>query len=320
MSRSLIVLEPWRSQSRGERLHNISDCFVFTTPIKHVLRQLRERVEDLPSSKSKRAIVLTGPDGTGKTALAQHFAESYPPSDGEGADCRTVVLTSPPGKIDATSLADTVISACKWPVRLRYRNLSPEGQMDYVLDQCQTRMLIFTRADFLAPNDEKKIAPDTITFFVRLLDRAVPTIVLVASPLFARRLNSISELRGKLTALPIRPVRYGRSWLKVVEQYDAILPFEKGGLMATGMPEMLHLGTGGKLPLLSGLTADTGRLALRGPKRSDRLLKEHFERAFPLYLPGEPNPFAGDRDLKSLLAEIARKSSLEDLTPDSGDN
>jgi hypothetical protein len=181
-------------------------------------------------------------------------------------------------------------------------------------------MLIFTRADFLAPNDEMNIAPDTITFFVRLLDRAVPTIVFVASPLLAERLNAISKFRGKLMVLPIGPVRYGRGWLRVVEQYDEMLPFQKGSLMATGMPEMLHLGTEGKLPLLSGLSVEAGRLALRG--RSDRLLKEHFERIFPLYLPGEPNPFVGDSDLKSLLAEIARRSSLmlETLIRDSGEH
>lgn len=321
-SRPLVgVAEPWRELSPAKRLKSVSDRFVFTRPIKEVLRSLSMRIDEFPSAKYKRAIVLTGPDGTGKTALVQNFAESFPLSNGEGVDRRTVVLTSPSGKIDPASLADTVIGACNWPVRPRFKSAkTPERQMDLVLDECHARMIIFTRADFLAANSEKKIAPEAIPFFLGLMDRGGPTVVLVASSTLSSKLTSLPGLDGKLTTLSIGPVRYGPRWLRAIEQYDAMLPFESGGLTATGMPEMLHLGTDGRLPLLSGLTSDAGRLAHFGAKRSDRLLREHFELAFPEYRPGKPNPFTADQHLEALLAEIDRRSTLmlEDLVPDNG--
>jgi hypothetical protein len=315
--------KPWRDMTPHERLNDISNRFVFTKPIKELLRKLKSRVEEIPSSKSKRVIVLSGPEGTGKTALAQHLAESYAAVDEDGVDQRTVVLTSPTFKVDAASLADAVVRDVNWPVRPRLSGeRSPEKQMDWVLDKSRARMLIFTRADFLAPNGED-VAPQAIPFLVRLMDRPNhPTLVLVASSPFAAKIARHSKLADKLTNLELRPLEYGKRWLRAVEQYDAMLPFVIGGLTSTGMPEMLYLATAGKLPLLSGLSVEAGRFALFGAKRADRLSKEHFHLAFSEFRPGSSNPFAGEHKVEALIAEINRKAgvTVEDLIPDDGED
>ncbi|MFK4522954.1 hypothetical protein ABIF90_000935 [Bradyrhizobium japonicum] len=307
---AVVVREAWRDAPASVRLDMTSDQFIFTSPIKDVLRKLRLRVEELPTRKSKCVIILSGPDGVGKTALVKHFAESFSQSDGEGLDYRPVVIASPIGKSDSDTLAKAVISACNWPVQLRFRSGMPsEDRMNYVLAQCRTRMLILTRADFLLSDDEKRIASETVRFLVRLLDRSSLIVTLVASPTLSNILNFHPKLRGKLSTLFLGPIPYGRRWYKALEQYDAGIPFESGSLTVKGMPEMLHLGSEGRLPCLSRLTRDAGRFALSGAKRSDRILKEHFEKAFSEFRPQQPNPFSGDRDPSSLLAEIGRRSS-----------
>lgn len=326
MSRELVVhsassapSEAWRGLTAHQRLARISGRFVYTSPIKELLRAFRLQIDALPTGSSKRGIILSGPDGIGKTALVREFARNYPKIDGDGRDRRDVIVTVPTFKVDAASLADAVVREINWPVR-GSRQLgarSPEQQMDWVFEQAQTAMLFITRADFLAPNG-KEIAPEAVPFLVRLLDQAGPTLALVGSKNFRDLVTKHPKLVGKFRYLELGPLSYGKRWLKAVAQYDAELPFLPGGLTATGMPEMLYLATEGRLPLLSGLCQDAGELALFGAKKADRLSKGHFEIAFPVFRPGLGNPFIGDRKVPTLITEINRKAgvTLENLVPD----
>lgn len=327
MSRELVVhsassgsAEIWRGLNAHQRLAKISGRYVFTPPIKEILRAFRLQIEALPTGTSKRGIILSGPDGIGKTALVREFAKTFPLIDSDGRDRRDVVVTVPTFKVDAASLADAVVREINWPVR-GARQLgarSPEQQMDWVFEQAKTAMLIITRADFLAPNGGKELAPEALPFLVRLLDQEGPTLVLVGSTNFRYLVAKHPKLVGKFRYLELGPLSYGKRWLKAVAQYDSELPFVSGGLTTTGMPEMLYLATDGQLPLLSGLCHDAGELALFGNKKSDRLSKGHFEMAFPVFRPGLNNPFIGDRNVSTLIAEISRKAgvTLEKLMPD----
>lgn len=147
MSRELVVHsvssappEAWRELTAHQRLAKISGRSVFTRPIKDILRAFRLQIEALPTGTSKRGIILSGPDGVGKTALVREFAKTFPLIDPDGRDRRDVVLTVPTFKVDAASLADAVVREINWPVRAA-RQLgarSPEQQMDWVFEQAQT--------------------------------------------------------------------------------------------------------------------------------------------------------------------------------------
>jgi hypothetical protein len=283
--KDLLALSP------GERLASVSDIFLFPAVVGDALKEFEYAFYSSGVSGLSPNLLLSGPDGSGKTRLIRYFWTKHPPVERDPFDEQPVVIATPTARVDAVGLSEAVLGDAGWPQSLaRMGEKMSEIQIQHFVAKSKTRVLIFNRAHLLAEG-RSSIGHETAVFLSNLIDATCVSVVLVGNENLVDLIGDCSLLRRKFdTRLEFRPIKFGRPWIDFLAGLERDLPFVGTDLLVDDMPLRLHIATdSGRIPEMMRLTFKAARCALL-EKKSAELKREHFFAAFALG-PWKINPF-----------------------------
>jgi len=277
--------------SAPEKLRSISTIMLFPGPVKLALKAMEFAFHTNNTGGLATHVLLTGPRSTGKTRLAQHFLSQHPSVPGERFDGQPVILTTPTARIDARGMSEAILGDARWPLAAaQVGEKFTELQIERVLQQSSTRMLIFNRAERLAPGG--RMPHVSAVFLENLMDRGSCRIVLIGSDDLVdpiKRCPALAERFDVRLELPTLPMN--SDWQTMCEVLDRELPFAKTDINTDDMPRRLRIASFGRIPILMRLVQAAAKISLY-EKKSISLTREHVKVAFEQRMSDRINPFA----------------------------
>jgi hypothetical protein len=273
-----------------DRLASIDGHFFFTPDVGTAIKAMNYVLHERTTSGLHTNMVLHGPEGSGKTALVEHFLSQNPPIPADPIFRQPVLFSKFSRAASATHLAHAVLASGGWP---QGRNSSSDEmariQIKLFLERVEARLLILNHADRLISGST--ISEKGVDLLEDLLDITPCPIMLVGQDGFSEIIEKCGPLAGRFPLhLPISRMAHGKDWLATCTLLDQRLPFRTTEILADEMPERLQIAADGGTPDLMRLTQSASRIAIFDEK-SLELTRRHYLEAFACRPSRGPNPF-----------------------------
>jgi hypothetical protein len=274
-----------------EKLRSISAIMLYPAPVRAALQALNFAFHTTNTGGLATHVLLTGPRSTGKTRLAEHFLSLHPTVRGERFDEQPVIVTTPTARIDGRGMSEAILGDARWPLAAaQVGEKFTELQIERVLHQSSTRMLIFNRAERLAPGGRMPHA--SAVFLENLMDRGSSRIVLIGASDLVAAVKGCPALAERFDVrLELPALQMNSEWQKMCEALDKELPFVKTDINTDDMPRRLRIASQGRIPILMRLIQAASKIAMYD-KKSAFLARDHLKVAFEQRMSGRINPFA----------------------------
>lgn len=274
----------------ADRLASIDGHFFYTPDVGRAVKAMKHVLYERTTSGLHTNIVVHGPEGSGKTSLAQHFLAQNPPIPADPIFHQPVLFSKFSRTASARHLAHAVLASGGWP---QGRNSNSDEmawvQIKLFLERVQNHLLILNHADRLISGST--ISEKGVDLLEDLLDLAPCPIMIVGQDGFGEIIENCGRLAGRFPLhLPISRMAHGKDWLTTCTLLDEKLPFRKTEILADEMPERLQIAANGGTPDLMRLTQSASRIAIFGEK-SLELTRRHYLEAFACRPGRGPNPF-----------------------------
>ena len=274
----------------ADRLASIDGHFFYTPDVGKAVKSMKHVLYERTTSGLHTNMVMHGPEGSGKTSLAEHFLSQNPPIQADPISRQPVLFSKFSRTASARHLAHAVLASGGWP---QVRNSNSEEmawvQIKLFLEKVQAGLLILNHADRLISGST--ISEKGVDLLEDLLDITPCPIVIVGQDGFGEVIENCGRLAARFPLhLPISRMAYGKDWLATCTLLSEKLPFRATEILTGEMPERLQIAADGGTPDLMRLTQSASRIALFGEK-SLELTRRHFLEAFACRPGRGPNPF-----------------------------
>ncbi|QDP26159.1 TniB family NTP-binding protein [Bradyrhizobium cosmicum] len=273
-----------------DRLASIDGHFFYTPDVGKAVRSMKHVLYERTTSGLHTNIVMHGPEGSGKTSLAEHFLSQNPPIPADPISRQPVLFSKFSRTASARDLAHAVLASGGWP---QVRNSNSDElawvQIKLFLEKVQARLLILNHADRLIRGDT--LSEKGLDLLEDLLDIAPCPIMIIGQDGFGDVIEKCYRLAGRFPLhLPISRMPCGKDWLETCNLLNEKLPFRTTEILTGEMPERLQIAAAGGTPDLMRLTQSASRIAIFG-ERSLELTRRHYLEAFACRPGRGPNPF-----------------------------
>ncbi|MDN4982173.1 TniB family NTP-binding protein [Bradyrhizobium sp. WYCCWR 13022] len=273
-----------------DRLASIDRHVFYTPEFGKAVRSMKHVLYERTTSGLHTNIVMHGPEGSGKTSLAEHFLSQNPPIPADPIARQPVLFSKFSRSASARDLAHAVLASGGWP---QVRNSNSDElawiQIKLFLEKVQARLLILNHADRLMRGDA--ISEKGVDLLEDLLDLTPCPIMIIGQDGFGDVIEKCDRLAGRFPLhLPISRMPYGKDWLTTCNLLNEKLPFRTTEILTDEMPERLQIAAAGGMPDLMRLTQAASRIAIFGEK-SLELTRRHYLAAFACRPGRGPNPF-----------------------------
>ncbi|WP_262048115.1 TniB family NTP-binding protein [Bradyrhizobium sp. Bra78] len=273
-----------------ERLASIDGHFFYTPDVGKAVRSMKHVLYERTTSGLHTNIVMHGPEGSGKTSLAEHFLSQNPPIPADPIARQPVLFSKFSRTASAKDLAHAVLASGGWPqVRNSNNDELAWVQIKLFLEKVQARLLVLNHADRLIRGDA--MSEKGIDLLEDLLDVTPCPVMIVGQDGFGDVIERCDRLASRFPLhLPISRMPYGKDWLATCNLLNEKLPFRATEILTGEMPERLQIAAAGGTPDLMRLTQTASRIAIFGEK-SLELTRRHYLAAFACRPGRGPNPF-----------------------------